>query len=116
MIIFVVVTVLIILFLLALMFLRMFSGNNLKLKEGMRLESSGKYYDALSTYDYLLQNGFSVPELRWKIANVSMKINNHTRALKELNVLQQTGQAPSNVSVYAINKLIPECYLRLNKD
>ncbi|MBN2544425.1 MAG: tetratricopeptide repeat protein [Spirochaetes bacterium] len=116
MVIFVVVVVLIILFLIFLMFLRLFSGNNLKLKEGIRLEASGKYYDALSTYDYLLQNGFSVPELRWKIANVCMKINNYTRALKELNVLQQTGQGPSNVSVYAINKLIAECYLRLNKE
>jgi len=61
--------------------------SNRKLKEGIKLESAGRYHEALSVYDFLLKNGNSSPELRWKLANTALKVNLVSRAQKELSIL-----------------------------
>jgi|GEM_PF-1411771 len=111
----IIVTAFIAIFFILILFRMLFWGGNRKLKEAMRLESSGKYFDALSIYDYLLKEGRSVPELRWKIANISLKINNIAKAQKELAVLIQSGIPPENVSMDEVKKLMAETYLMQGK-
>lgn len=112
----VIIFILICVGIIVVLFLKLFSSKNSKLKEAIRLEANGKYYDALSIYDYLLNNGYLVEEIRWKIANLSMKINNYARALKELSILLHTGILPQNITFYAVNKLMAECYLKQNME
>ncbi len=90
-------------------------GSKGKLKEAMRLESSGKFFDALSIYDYLLNEGHHIPELRWKIANLSLKTNNIARAQKELAILLETGNLPENVSILEVKRIMAESFLKMGK-
>jgi tetratricopeptide (TPR) repeat protein len=90
-------------------------GSKRKLKEAMRLEAAGKYFEAISIYDFLLNEGHHVPELRWKIANISLKVNNIARAQKELAILLQTGNLPENVTMLEVRKLMADSYLKLGK-
>lgn len=90
------------------------SGNK-KLKEAMKLENQGKYHEALVVYDYLLNSGYSPSEIRWKIANTSLKAGIIPRALKELNVIMETKELPENVSEVAIKSLIAECSLKMGR-
>ena len=95
---------------------RMFSlSGNKKLKEAMKLENQGKYHEALVAYDYLLGSGYSPSEIRWKIANTSIKAGIVPRALKELNVIIETKDLPENVSIVAIKSLVAECNLKIGR-
>lgn len=89
--------------------------SNRKLKEGIKLESTGRYHEALSIYDFLLKNGNSSPELRWKIANTALKVNLVSRAQKELAILIETKTLPEHVSVLAVKTLMAECYSKLGQ-
>lgn len=90
-------------------------GNRRKLKEGMRLEQSGKLFEAISIYEFLLQEGYLTAELRWKIANLSMKLNNYPRAIKELSVLVETGRLPESIPLIALKSAMVDCYIKLGQ-
>ncbi len=102
-------------FFILILFRNFFWGSNRKLKEGMRLEAVGKFYEALTIYEYLLKEGKNVPELRWKIANICIKLNNVVRAVKEIFVLIQSKTLPENVSMLSVKKLLFECYMKMGK-
>ena len=74
-------------------------GADKGIKDGMRFESQGRYHDALAAYDRVMQRANVTPELRWKIANICIKLNLISRAQKELNVLISTKNYPANVSL-----------------
>ncbi len=86
-----------------------------KIKEAIKYESSGKYHEALAIYDYLLNEGYSPSETRWKIANTAFHANIIPRAEKELAVLIETKDLPEKVSLFAVKSLLVECYLKLGK-
>ncbi|MBR6060695.1 MAG: tetratricopeptide repeat protein [Spirochaetales bacterium] len=77
-------------------------GSDKGIKDGMRYESQGRYHDALAAYDKVMQRSNVTPELRWKIANICLKLNLISRAQKELNILASTKNYPSGVSAAQI--------------
>ena len=90
-----------------------FNRTNKKLKEGMKLESAGKYQEALGIYDYLSRAGNATPELRWRIANVAIKLNFNEKAKNELSVIIDTNKLPENVSILAVKSLMADCYKKM---
>jgi tetratricopeptide (TPR) repeat protein len=106
----------VIIFLLLVYFRVGLPSKNRKIKEGIRLENEGKYHEALSSYDFALSKGYSTPELRWKIANVALKINLIPRAQKELNILLGTHQLPNNITLTAVKALMANTYIKQGQE
>ena len=77
-------------------------GADKGIKDGMRFEAQGRYHDALAAYDKVMQKANVTPELRWKIANICLKLNLISRAQKELNILASTKNYPSGVNLAQI--------------
>lgn len=86
-------------------------GGNKSLKDGMRLEAQGKLHEALVAYDYILNKGSSSPELRWKIANLALKLKLIPRAQKELNILLGAKTLPTNVSLATVKAAMASCLI-----
>lgn len=100
-------------FILLLIIRNLFSGGNRLLKQALNYESQGNYNEALLHYDRLIAENKATPELRWRVANVALKLNLLQRAEKELNILLSTKNLPSNTSLTAVKTLMAECYLKL---
>jgi len=105
-----------IIFLLLIFFKVGLPSKNRKIKEGIKYENAGKYHEALSAYDFALSKGYSTPELRWKIANVAIKINLIPRAQKELNIILGTHQLPNNISLTAVKVLMANTYIKQGQE
>ncbi|MBP5448610.1 MAG: tetratricopeptide repeat protein, partial [Spirochaetales bacterium] len=74
-------------------------GTDKGIKDGMRYESQGRFHEALASYDKVMQKANITPELRWRVANICIKLNLISRAQKELNVLISTKHYPANVTL-----------------
>lgn len=111
----IVITILLAIFIVFFSFLFYAKRHKRKLKEALKYESNGKYHEALVIYDFLLSEGYSPAEIRWKIANTAFHANIIPRAEKELTILKETKALPEKVSLFAVKSLLVECYLKLGK-
>ncbi|HOV13038.1 MAG TPA: tetratricopeptide repeat protein [Spirochaetota bacterium] len=102
----------VLIFIILLIIKKLFSGENRYLKQALNYESQGDYNQALLIYDRLISENKATPELRWRIANVALKVNIVQRAEKELSILISTNNLPTNVSLTAVKILLAECYIK----
>src|SRR4030042_6916003 len=111
----IVIIILLAIFIIFFSFLFYARRHKRKIKEAIKFESTGKYHEALAIYDFLLSEGYSPAETRWKIANTAFHANIIPRAEKELAVLIETKDLPEKVSIFAVTSLLVECFLKLGK-
>jgi len=112
MVIIIVIIAVVIIFAILLFVRSMLGGQNKYLKQALRNEEMGDYNEALLTYDRLLSEGKATPEIRWRIANVAIKLGIFQRAEKELSIIESTNNLPKNVSLTAVKCLIADCYAK----